>query len=158
MQHPASQIKIHSGFSLVELMVVVAIVGIISMIAYPSYQGFIQGSNRSAAQADLMSLAAAMERHKATSFSYKAAAVSAADTGSPAIYHKHSPSAEPYADRKYDLTIKQATGSTYVLEATPRSSSVQSGDGSLLFYSDGRRAWDKNDNGAIAATEYCWSC
>ena len=58
------------GFTLVELMIVVAIVGILSMLAYPSYQGFIKGSNRSAAQADLMSLAAAMERHKAASYRY----------------------------------------------------------------------------------------
>ncbi|KXI27181.1 type IV pilin protein [Paraglaciecola hydrolytica] len=148
----------NTGFSLVELMIVVAIMGILTMIAYPSYQGFIKGSNRSAAQADLMSFAAAMERHKAASFTYKAAAVSAADTGAPTIYHKHSPSAEPYADRKYDLTIKQAAGSNYILEAKPTSSSMQSGDGSLLFYSDGRRAWDKDNNGSVSAAEYCWSC
>jgi type IV pilus assembly protein PilE len=148
----------NTGFSLVELMVVVAIMGILSVIAYPSYQGFMKGSNRAAAQADLMSLAAAMERHKAASFSYKAAAVSAADTGSPAIYHIHSPSAEPYANRKYDLTINQAAGSNYVLEAKPTSSTMQNGDGSLFFYSDGRRAWDKDNSGAVSAAEYCWSC
>lgn len=148
----------NKGFSLVELMIVVAIVGIISVIAYPSYQGFIKGSNRAAAQADLMSLAAAMERHKAATFTYKAAAVSAADTGAPAIYHKHSPSAEPYANRKYDLTINQAAGSNFVLEAKPTSSSMQTGDGSLFFYSDGRRAWDKDNNGSVGAAEYCWSC
>ncbi|MDP5031478.1 MAG: type IV pilin protein [Paraglaciecola sp.] len=147
-----------AGFTLVELMIVVAIVGIISMLAYPSYQGFIKSSNRSAAQADLMSLAAAMERHKAASYSYKKAAVSGADTGSPANFHKHSPSAEPYANRKYDLLISQATGSTYLIEAKPSSSSAQAGDGSLFFYSDGRRAWDKDNSGAISGAEYCWSC
>lgn len=146
------------GFSLVELMVVVAIVGIISMLAYPSYQGFIKGSNRSAAQADLMSLAAAMERHKAASFTYKGAAASAADTGSPAIFHKHSPSAEPYANRQYDLLISQAAGNSYLLQAKPLSSSAQNGDGSLYFYSDGRRGWDKDNSGSVSAAEYCWNC
>ena len=158
MYQHATQSKYNTGFTLVELMIVVAIVGIISVIAYPSYQGFIKGSNRSAAQADLMSLAAAMERHKAASFSYKGAAASAADTGVPAIYHAHSPSAEPYANRKYDLTINQAAGSNYVLEAKPTSSSIQNGDGSLFFYSDGRRAWDKDNSGSVSAAEYCWSC
>lgn len=148
----------NKGFTLVELMVVVAIVGILSMLAYPSYQGFIKGSNRSAAQADLMSLAAAMERHKAASYSYKGAADSSADTGSPAIFHKHSPSAEPYANRKYDLVITQAAGNSYLLEAKPVTSTAQSGDGSLYFYSDGRRAWDKDNSGAISSTEFCWSC
>ena len=43
-------------------MITVAIIGIIASIAYPSYQGFAVSTNRGAAQADLMSLAAAMER------------------------------------------------------------------------------------------------
>lgn len=146
------------GFTLVELMVTVAIVGILTFVALPSYLGFVKSSNRAAAQADLMSLAASMERHKAASFTYKAAAESSADTGKPALYHRHSPSSEPYANRKYDLSINEATNSRFVLEAKPYSSSAQSGDGSLFFYSDGRRAWDKDSSGSISAAEYCWSC
>ena len=150
--------KIQKGFTLIELMISVAIVGIISSIAYPTYQGFIVSTNRSAAQADLISLAAAMERHKAASFSYKAAAASAADTGKPAIFHQHSPSAELYDDRKYDLYISEASGSAYLLEAKPVSGTSQAGDGNVAFYSDGRRAWDTNNNGTFSTTEFCWSC
>jgi type IV pilus assembly protein PilE len=150
--------KKQTGFSLIELMIVVAIIGIIATIAYPSYQGFIVSTNRGAAQADLMSLAAAMERHKAASFSYKAAADSAADTGKPAIFHQHSPSAELYANRKYDLYISESTGSAYLLEAKPVTGTSQAGDGNVAFYSDGRRAWDINNSGSFGATEFCWSC
>lgn len=150
--------KKEKGFSLVELMIVVAIIGVLTMIAYPSYQDYIKSSNRAAAQADLMSLGAAMERHKATSFSYKGAAQSLADTGKPGIYHTYSPSSEPYANRAYDLKITAATGSTYVIEAKPSSGSPQGNDGSLYLYSDGRRAWDLNNNGTIAADEFCWKC
>jgi type IV pilus assembly protein PilE len=146
------------GFSLIELMVAVAIIGILTSIAYPTYQGFIVSTNRGAAQADLMSLAAAMERHKAASFSYKAAADSAADTGKPGIFHQHSPSAELYANRKYDLYISEASGSAYLLEAKPVTGTPQAGDGNVAFYSDGRRAWDANNNGTYSTTEFCWSC
>lgn len=148
----------HKGFSLIELMIAVAIIGIITSIAYPSYQGFIASTNRGAAQADLMSLAAAMERHKAASFSYKGAAVLAADTGKPAIFHQHSPSAELYASRKYDLFISEASGGAYLLEAKPVTGTSQAGDGNVAFYSDGRRAWDANNNGTYNSTEFCWNC
>ncbi|WP_339722976.1 type IV pilin protein [uncultured Paraglaciecola sp.] len=150
--------KTQQGFSLIELMISVAIIGIIASIAYPSYQGFIVSTNRGAAQADLMSLAAALERHKAASFTYKGAAESAADTGKPAIFHKHSPSAELYANRKYDLYISESSGSAYLIEAKPVSGTSQAADGNVAFYSDGRRAWDANNNGAYSATEFCWSC
>ncbi len=150
--------KMQKGFSLIELMITVAIIGIIASIAYPSYQGFIINTNRGVAQADLMSLAAAMERHKAASFSYKAAADSATDTGKPAIFHQHSPSAELYNNRKYDLYISQSSGSAYLLEARPVSGTSQAQDGKIAFYSDGRRAWDANNNGSFSTAEYCWGC
>ncbi|MFT6989746.1 MAG: type IV pilus assembly protein PilE [Paraglaciecola sp.] len=156
---PKAMSKMQKGFTLIELMITVAIIGIISTIAYPSYQGFIVSTNRGAAQADLMSLAAAMERHKAASFSYKAAADAAADTGKPAIFHQHSPSAELYDNRKYDLYISEASGSAYLLEAKPVSGTSQADDGKIAFNSDGRRAWDANNNGTYSTTdEFCWRC
>ena len=152
--------KQQKGFTLIELMITVAIVGIIATIAYPSYQGFLQKSSRSVAQADLMALAAAMERHKAATYSYKGAAVSAGDTGAPTVFYAHSPSSEPVAKRRYDLTIDtvSTSGTSYLVKATPLSGGPQAGDGNLFFYSDGRKAWDKNSNGSVASAEFCWSC
>jgi type IV pilus assembly protein PilE len=155
---PSIMRKTQTGFTLIELMITVAIIGIITSIAYPSYQGFIVSTNRGVAQADLMSLAAAMERHKAASFSYKAAADSAADIGKPAIFHQHSPSAERYDKRKYDLYISEVSGGAYLIEAIPVLGTSQVGNGKVAFYSDGRRAWDTNNNGSFSTTEYCWNC
>jgi len=51
------------GVTLMELMIVVAIIGIIAAVAYPSYQEFVMKSRRADAQAALVSFAGAMERH-----------------------------------------------------------------------------------------------
>ena len=45
------------GFSLIELMVVVAIITILAVIAYPSYTQYLIRANRSAAQAEMLDIA-----------------------------------------------------------------------------------------------------
>ncbi|MFC3203836.1 type IV pilin protein [Alteromonas oceani] len=112
------------------------------------------------AQADLMGFASAMERHYATTFSYAGAASGGSDTGAPAVFAAHSPSTEPAGKKKYTLTIHavSADGSSYELRAVPVSGSPQAGDGTLYYFSDGRKAWDQNSDGSIGGSEYCWSC
>lgn len=148
------------GFTLIELMVTVAIVGIISVIAYPSYKDMLASGARSTVQADLMSFASAMERHNASNFNYQGAAAAGANTGSPAIFTAYSPSSEPAANKKYDLTIHavSANGQTYELKATPVSGSIVDGMGNVFYYSDGRKAWDKDADGTVENTEFCWAC
>lgn len=147
-----------AGFSLIELMIVVTIIGIVAAIAYPSYQGVIADGYRGTGQADLLALAAAMERHHSGSFSYEGAASGGGNTGAPTIFATYSPSSEPAANKRYDLTIVASNATSYQLKATPVSGSSQASDGALFYYSDGRKGWDQNNNGSLESSEYCWSC
>jgi type IV pilus assembly protein PilE len=49
--------KMHRGFTLIELMVTVAVVAIMASVAYPSYQAYLIRNNRAAAQSALMDVA-----------------------------------------------------------------------------------------------------
>lgn len=150
----------HRGFSLIELMIVVGIIAIVTAIGYPAYQSVLASGYRSTAQADLMGLASAMERHYSAQFSYEGAASGGADTGSPTVFSSFSPSTESEANKRYNLTIASVSddGSTFEVRAVPVSGSGVESDGTLFYFSDGRKGWDQNNDGALSASEYCWSC
>ena len=59
-----------SGFTLVELMIVVVIVGIIASVAIPGYQDHVRQSRRADAKALLMEIHMAEERYRATNSTY----------------------------------------------------------------------------------------
>lgn len=61
------------GFTLIELMIVVAVVGILSAIAYPAYTDYVVKTRRATAASCLMELAQFMERYNTTHMTYAAA-------------------------------------------------------------------------------------
>jgi type IV pilus assembly protein PilE len=144
--------KTKKGFTLIELMIVVAIVGILAAVAYPSYLQHVESTRRSDAQGALSGLANAIERHYTTNSSYKNAAESG-DTGSPGIYPNEAPL--DGATKFYDLTIQSADDSSYVLRATPKNG--QAGDGIMELTSTGVKRWDKDNSGTFASDENTWS-
>ena len=148
------------GFSLIELLISIAILGVLTMMSYPSYLDYVNQGKRQKAMADIMALASSMETYKAQHYSYKGAAQAGADTGKPSIFNAWSPADQPEANKEYDLTIHALTdgGRGYELRATPVSGSSMSGDGMLFYGSTGVKAWDSNNNGSFATSEYCWSC
>ncbi|MGL6159456.1 type IV pilin protein [Microbulbifer sp.] len=145
--------KKQRGFTLIELMIVVAILGILAGIAWPSYQEHVRTTRRADAQGALMGLAQAMERHYTENGSYKKAAAGGKDTGAPGIFPTQVPL--DGGTKFYNLEIvKPTTATTYTLQAKPIG--AQKENGTLELNSAGEKKWDRDNSKKFDASETCW--
>lgn len=137
-----------TGFTLIELMIVVAIVGILAAIAYPSYQEHIHRANRADAQASLMELAQFMERNYTRLGRYTTDATGTA----PTLPFTTAP--KDGGRPVYDLSLSAVTATGYTLQATPRAGGSMAGDrcGNLTLDNAGL----KGQSGTGVTTADCW--
>lgn len=112
--------KKNKGFTLIEVMIVVAIVAILASIALPSYSNYIKKSRASNAGADLVSLGAALENIYQRTLTYPvAAAGTSADTF---LQTNAGPLWKPSESANFSYTL-EVTATTYKLTATGKSNS-----------------------------------
>lgn len=139
------------GVTLIELMIVVAIIGIIAAVALPNYQTYVVRTNRTECQSALVQLANAMERHYTMRIpsSYVGAASGGSATGSPSVFATQAPLE---GNATCNLTISAASVSNYTLAATPISGTLLAGDGMSTLNAAGQKCWY---DGVDAGTGTC---
>lgn len=122
------------GFTLVELLITVALVAILTAIAYPSYQAYIKRSHRSSAQSLMMDLANREQQYLLDNRAFLGGGASAVTT-------LLSGAVPAEVSRFYDVTITATLGPppTYEVKATPRTGTVMAGEAPFTLDQDGTR-------------------
>jgi type IV pilus assembly protein PilE len=117
------------GFTLLELMIVVVVVGILTAVAFPSYQSYIVRGNRAAAQAFMLDVASREKQYLLDARAY-APDLTTLGMTPPTDVSKH------YGT----ITITAPAGAppTFAILAHP-TSSMQASDGDLTLNSDGTK-------------------
>ncbi|MBU6258551.1 MAG: type IV pilin protein [Burkholderiales bacterium] len=108
------------GFTLIELMIAIAIAAILAMVAFPTYMSSVRKGRRSEAVAALTAMQQAQERFRANNSSY------ATTTGNPPVGIDTPPAGSGY----YTYTIDYADGTNYVMTANAVAGKSQANDGS----------------------------
>jgi type IV pilus assembly protein PilE len=136
-----------NGFSLIELMIAVGIVGILAAIAIPSYSAYVKRANRTDATRSLSVTAQALERCYSQNFTYNPATCLVAGA-SPV------PSSQGY----YTITINLVAGppESYNLSAAPAVAPQTTDTACANFTLNSTGAQGATDSAAANNTKTCW--
>lgn len=125
--------KKNRGFTLIEVMMVVAIIGILAAIAYPSYQNQLKKGRRAAAQSFLMEVSSKEQQYLLDARTYALGSTALTDLGLVVPTN---------VSGFYTITVTPSAPTTppsFTATATPISTSQQASDGVLTIDNTGAK-------------------
>ena len=122
-----------AGFSLIELLVVLVIMGVLSAVALPGYTRYVQRGHRTEAMAALLESQHFMERYYSANGQYLSPA------NAVPLLPQRLQGIPSQGTVRYQLSVREATVKSYVLQAVPEGSMAGDVCGSLTINQTGLR-------------------
>lgn len=142
------------GFTLIEVLITVAIIGVLAGIVYPSYLDMVRKSNRSDAKVALSDVAQRMQRCFTAHSTYKPTAAGTCDVVDKVTAAAGITSPEGF----YTITLASADhkDAAYLLKAAPVSTKRQASDSKCTSFTLNQAGVKKAYAGSTLNTEACW--
>ncbi|MBY0572687.1 MAG: type IV pilin protein [Undibacterium sp.] len=147
--------KYQSGFTLIELMIAVAIIGIITVLTYPSYTDNVRRTNRADVRGILLENAQFMQRVFTENDSFFPRATPAT---APTLPFLVAPRNATGSNRKYTIAVVvNAGGMGYTLTATPIGSMITDVCGTYTLTDLGAKNAASGSPGGGLTVDDCWN-
>ncbi len=135
-----------AGFSLIELLVVLVIMGVLSALALPGYTRYVQRGNRTEVMAALLEAQHFMERYYSANGQYLSPA------NAVPMLPQRLQGIPSQGTVRYQLSVREATANSYLLQAVPEGSMADDVCGSLTINQTGLRGVLNSTN----SVSECW--
>ncbi|KGD63699.1 secretion protein [Alcanivorax nanhaiticus] len=136
------------AFTLIELLIVIAIISVLAAISFPSYVAYMERTHRLDTQSSMLDLASSLEIYRSQNLSYQGAKVSDL---APSLANNQfytivlSPDPLPAGSQDYEIT------------ATPKSTERMKGTGAMKLNSNGESCWDETSDTSCTYGTHSWN-
>ncbi|GAB3052002.1 type IV pilin protein [Acinetobacter apis] len=144
------------GFTLIEMLVVIGIIGVLVGIAYPSYANYMVSANREDVKVELTQIASKLTSYQQVNHSFSGASLNSNGQITSVATGNNRSNYPRQGTPLYTIELAVTTATSYTLTATPIARGRQDGDGVVCLDNLGQKFWQKGVGVCTLSSTSTW--